>query len=173
MAEASTLRLSSEYSEPVSRMAPDDPRKMVKPFTAEEGIHLAATLNLTKCKQTTLLTQNVLSLAGSDQYGDTHDGAHFTRQLIIPPQLGGALSHRRAKNLSFLASKPAPALKSSFKDRDRFQRHSLSHLLNAKATGSQELPDGPEEATRLSVCNMEVSEWTKAQILRRGRGGET
>ncbi|EPQ20066.1 AP-3 complex subunit beta-2 [Myotis brandtii] len=87
--------------------------------------------------------------------------------------LSWALSHRCAKNLSFLASKPAPALKSSFKDRDRFQRHSLSHLLNAKATGSQELPDGPEEATRLSVCNMEVSEWTKAQIVRRGRGGET
>ncbi|EPQ20067.1 AP-3 complex subunit beta-2 [Myotis brandtii] len=50
VAQASTLWLSSEYSEHVSRIAPDDPRKMAKPLTAEEGIHPAATLNLTKSR---------------------------------------------------------------------------------------------------------------------------
>lgn len=82
-----------------------------------------------------------------------------------PDSLSSLLSHHRAKNLSFLASRSAPAWKSSFKDQDHFQRHSLFHLLNAKATSSQELPDWTQEATCLSVCNVEVSECTKAQIL--------
>lgn len=42
-------------------------------------------------------------------------------------------------------------------DRDHFQLGSLSHLLNAKATGYQELPDWPEEAPDPSVRNVEVS----------------
>lgn len=41
-------------------------------------------------------------------------------------------------------------------DRDHFQLGSLSHLLNAKATGYQELPDWPEEAPDPSVRNVEV-----------------
>ncbi|EPQ15290.1 AP-3 complex subunit beta-2 [Myotis brandtii] len=40
-------------------------------------------------------------------------------------------------------------------DRDHFQLGSLSHLLNAKATGYQELPDWPEEAPDPSVRNVE------------------
>ncbi|KAM4831502.1 AP-3 complex subunit beta-2 isoform X1 [Urocitellus parryii] len=159
MARASILWLIGEYCEHVPRMAPDVLRKMAKSFTAEEDIvklqviNLAAKLYLTNSKQTKLLTQYVLSLAKYDQNYDIRDRARFTRQLIVPSEQGGALS-RHAKKL-FLAPKPAPVLESSFKDRDHFQLGSLSHLLNAKATGYQELPDWPEEAPDPSVRNVE------------------
>uniref|UniRef100_A0A4X2L745 AP-3 complex subunit beta n=1 Tax=Vombatus ursinus TaxID=29139 RepID=A0A4X2L745_VOMUR len=165
MARASILWLIGEYCEHVPRIAPDVLRKMAKSFTAEEDIvklqviNLAAKLYLTNSKQTKLLTQYVLSLAKYDQNYDIRDRARFTRQLIVPSEQGGTLS-RHAKKL-FLAPKPAPVLESSFKDRDHFQLGSLSHLLNAKATGYQELPDWPEEAPDPSVRNVEVPEWTK------------
>ncbi|XP_054569172.1 AP-3 complex subunit beta-2 isoform X2 [Eptesicus fuscus] len=159
MARASILWLIGEYCEHVPKIAPDVLRKMAKSFTAEEDIvklqviNLAAKLYLTNSKQTKLLTQYVLSLAKYDQNYDIRDRARFTRQLIVPSEQGGALS-RHAKKL-FLAPKPAPVLESSFKDRDHFQLGSLSHLLNAKATGYQELPDWPEEAPDPSVRNVE------------------
>ncbi|XP_044518646.1 AP-3 complex subunit beta-2 isoform X1 [Gracilinanus agilis] len=159
MARASILWLIGEYCEHVPRIAPDVLRKMAKSFTAEEDIvklqviNLAAKLYLTNSKQTKLLTQYVLSLAKYDQNYDIRDRARFTRQLIVPSEQGGTLS-RHAKKL-FLAPKPAPVLESSFKDRDHFQLGSLSHLLNAKATGYQELPDWPEEAPDPSVRNVE------------------
>ncbi|XP_045052396.1 AP-3 complex subunit beta-2 isoform X6 [Desmodus rotundus] len=165
MARASILWLIGEYCEHVPKIAPDVLRKMAKSFTTEEDIvklqviNLAAKLYLTNSKQTKLLTQYVLSLAKYDQNYDIRDRARFTRQLIVPSEQGGALS-RHAKKL-FLAPKPAPVLESSFKDRDHFQLGSLSHLLNAKATGYQELPDWPEEAPDPSVRNVEVPEWTK------------
>ncbi|XP_074089171.1 AP-3 complex subunit beta-2 isoform X1 [Macrotis lagotis] len=165
MARASILWLIGEYCEHVPRIAPDVLRKMAKSFTAEEDIvklqviNLAAKLYLTNSKQTKLLTQYVLSLAKYDQNYDIRDRARFTRQLIVPSEQGGTLS-RHAKKL-FLAPKPAPVLESSFKDRDHFQLGSLSHLLNAKATGYQELPEWPEEAPDPSVRNVEVPEWTK------------
>uniref|UniRef100_A0A8D2B635 AP-3 complex subunit beta n=1 Tax=Sciurus vulgaris TaxID=55149 RepID=A0A8D2B635_SCIVU len=164
MARASILWLIGEYCEHVPKMAPDVLRKMAKSFTAEEDIvklqviNLAAKLYLTNSKQTKLLTQYVLSLAKYDQNYDIRDRARFTRQLIVPSEQGGALS-RHAKKL-FLAPKPAPVLESSFKDRDHFQLGSLSHLLNAKATGYQELPDWPEEAPDPSVRNVEEEDFS-------------
>lgn len=47
-------------------------------------------------------------------------------------------------------------------DRDHFQLGSLSHLLNAKAGGYQELPDWPETAPDPSVRNVEVKESVRA-----------
>ncbi|XP_007470116.1 PREDICTED: AP-3 complex subunit beta-2 isoform X3 [Lipotes vexillifer] len=176
MARASILWLIGEYCEHVPRIAPDVLRKMAKSFTAEEDIvklqviNLAAKLYLTNSKQTKLLTQYVLSLAKYDQNYDIRDRARFTRQLIVPSEQGGALS-RHAKKL-FLAPKPAPVLESSFKDRDHFQLGSLSHLLNAKATGYQELPDWPEEAPDPSVRNVEVPEWTKCSNREKRREKE-
>ena len=49
-----------------------------------------------------------------------------------------------------------------FADRDHFQLGSLSHLLNAKAGGYQELPDWPEAAPDPSVRNVEVKESVRA-----------
>ncbi|XP_044086657.1 AP-3 complex subunit beta-2 isoform X2 [Neovison vison] len=136
MARASILWLIGEYCEHVPKIAPDVLRKMAKSFTAEEDIVKLQVINLAA----------KLYLTNS-------------KQLIVPSEQGGALS-RHAKKL-FLAPKPAPVLESSFKDRDHFQLGSLSHLLNAKATGYQELPDWPEEAPDPSVRNVEVPEWTK------------
>ncbi|XP_062998959.1 AP-3 complex subunit beta-2 isoform X2 [Elgaria multicarinata webbii] len=165
MARASILWLIGEYCEHVPKIAPDVLRKMAKSFTCEEDIvklqviNLAAKLYLTNSKQSKLLTQYVLNLAKYDQNYDIRDRARFIRQLIVPTEKSGALS-KYAKKL-FLAQKPAPILESSFKDRDHFQLGSLSHLLNAKAVGYQELPDWPNEAPDPSVRNVEVPEWTK------------
>uniref|UniRef100_A0AAY4DNH7 AP-3 complex subunit beta n=1 Tax=Denticeps clupeoides TaxID=299321 RepID=A0AAY4DNH7_9TELE len=165
MARASILWLIGEYCEHVPKIAPDVLRKMAKTFTNEEDIvklqiiNLAAKLYLTNSKQTKLLTQYVLNLAKYDQNYDIRDRARFIRQLIVPTDKSGALS-KYAKKL-FLALKPAPVLESPFKDRDHFQLGSLSHLLNAKAGGYQELPDWPETAPDPSVRNVEVPEWTK------------
>ncbi|XP_037539015.1 AP-3 complex subunit beta-2 [Nematolebias whitei] len=162
MARASILWLIGEYCEHVPKIAPDVLRKMAKSFTSEEDIvklqiiNLAAKLYLTNSKQTKLLTQYVLNLAKYDQNYDIRDRARFIRQLIVPIEKSGALS-KYAKKL-FLALKPAPVLESPFKDRDHFQLGSLSHLLNAKAGGYQELPDWPEAAPDPSVRNVEVKE---------------
>ncbi|XP_030046240.1 AP-3 complex subunit beta-2 [Microcaecilia unicolor] len=169
MARASILWLIGEYCEHVPKIAPDVLRKMAKSFTNEEDIvklqiiNLAAKLYLTNSKQTKLLTQYVLNLAKYDQNYDIRDRTRFIRQLIVPTEKSGALN-KYAKKL-FLAQKPAPILESSFKDRDHFQLGSLSHLLNSKALGYQELPGWPEEAPDPSVRNVEVKEtvpeWTK------------
>ncbi|XP_078237234.1 AP-3 complex subunit beta-2 isoform X4 [Pogona vitticeps] len=165
MARASILWLIGEYCEHVPKIAPDVLRKMAKSFTSEEDIvklqviNLAAKLYLTNSKQSKLLTQYVLNLAKYDQNYDIRDRARFIRQLIVPTEKSGALN-KYAKKL-FLAQKPAPILESPFKDRDHFQLGSLSHLLNAKAVGYQELPDWPTEAPDPSVRNVEVPEWTK------------
>ncbi|XP_053092687.1 AP-3 complex subunit beta-2 isoform X11 [Pangasianodon hypophthalmus] len=162
MARASILWLIGEYCEHVPKIAPDVLRKMAKSFTNEEDIvklqiiNLAAKLYLTNSKQTKLLTQYVLNLAKYDQNYDIRDRARFIRQLIVPTDKSGALS-KYAKKL-FLALKPAPVLESPFKDRDHFQLGSLSHLLNTKAGGYQELPDWPESAPDPSVRNVEQEE---------------
>ncbi|XP_058850920.1 AP-3 complex subunit beta-2-like isoform X8 [Acipenser ruthenus] len=169
MARASILWLIGEYCEHVPKIAPDVLRKMAKSFTNEEDIvklqiiNLAAKLYLTNSKQTKLLTQYVLNLAKYDQNYDIRDRARFIRQLIVPTEKSGVLS-KYAKKL-FLALKPAPVFESPFKDRDHFQLGSLSHLLNAKATGYQELPAWPGMAPDPSVRNVEVKEavpeWTR------------
>ncbi|XP_076863052.1 AP-3 complex subunit beta-2 [Brachyhypopomus gauderio] len=162
MARASILWLIGEYCEHVPKIAPDVLRKMAKTFTNEEDIvklqilNLAAKLYLTNSKQTKLLTQYVLNLAKYDQNYDIRDRARFIRQLIVPTDKSGALS-KYAKKL-FLALKPAPVLESPFKDRDHFQLGSLSHLLNTKAGGYQELPEWPESAPDPSVRNVEQEE---------------
>lgn len=46
-------------------------------------------------------------------------------------------------------------------DLDQFQLGTLSHMINLKATGYQELPDWPEVAPDPSVRNVEtVMSWT-------------
>ncbi|XP_052400380.1 AP-3 complex subunit beta-2 isoform X3 [Carassius gibelio] len=165
MARASILWLIGEYCEHVPKIAPDVLRKMAKSFNNEEDIvklqiiNLAAKLYLTNSKQTKLLTQYVLNLAKYDQNYDIRDRARFIRQLIVPTDKSGALN-KYAKKL-FLALKPAPVLESPFKDRDHFQLGSLSHLLNAKAGGYQELPNWPESAPDPSVRNVEIPDWSK------------
>ncbi|XP_030598702.1 AP-3 complex subunit beta-1 isoform X2 [Archocentrus centrarchus] len=162
MARASILWLMGEYCEKVPKIAPDVLRKMAKTFTAEEDIvklqtvNLAAKLYLTNSKQTKLLTQYILNLGKYDQNYDIRDRTRFIRQLIVPNEKSGALSKYARRIL--LAPKPAPVLESAFKDRDRFQLGTLSHSLNLKATGYQELPDWPAVAPDQSVRNVEIAE---------------
>ncbi|KAM5192252.1 AP-3 complex subunit beta-1 [Mantella aurantiaca] len=173
MARASILWLIGEYCERVPKIAPDVLRKTAKTFTNEDDLvklqilNLAAKLYLTNSKQTKLLTQYILNLAKYDQNYDIRDRTRFVRQLIVPNEKSGALS-KYAKRI-FLAQKPAPVLESPFKDRDRFQLGTLSHTLNAKASGYLELSDWPEEAPDPSVRNVEVIEPTKTLGLLEGK----
>uniref|UniRef100_A0A3Q3AAS6 AP-3 complex subunit beta n=2 Tax=Kryptolebias marmoratus TaxID=37003 RepID=A0A3Q3AAS6_KRYMA len=165
MARASILWLMGEYCERVPKIAPDLLRKMAKTFTVEEDIvklqtvNLAAKLYLTNSKQTKLLTQYILNLGKYDQNYDIRDRTRFIRQLIVPNEKSGALS-RYARRI-LLAAKPAPVLESAFKDRDRFQLGTLSHSLNVKASGYQELSDWPVVAPDPTVRNVEVIEPVK------------
>ncbi|XP_073440245.1 AP-3 complex subunit beta-1 [Dendrobates tinctorius] len=168
MARASILWLIGEYCERVPKIAPDVLRKTAKSFTNEDDLvklqilNLAAKLYLTNSKQTKLLAQYILNLGKYDQNYDIRDRTRFVRQLIVPNEKSGALC-KYAKRI-FLAQKPAPVLESPFKDRDRFQLGTLSHTLNAKASGYLELSDWPEVAPDPSVRNVEVIEpattWT-------------
>uniref|UniRef100_A0AAY4EKX2 AP-3 complex subunit beta n=1 Tax=Denticeps clupeoides TaxID=299321 RepID=A0AAY4EKX2_9TELE len=168
MARASILWLIGEYCERVPKIAPDVLRKMAKTFTVEEDIvklqtvNLAAKLYLTNSKQTKLLTQYILNLGKYDQSYDIRDRTRFIRQLIVPNEKSGALSKYARRIL--LASKPAPMLESTFKDRDRFQLGTLSHTINSKATGYLELSDWPTAAPDSSVRNVEVMEPVKKEI---------
>uniref|UniRef100_A0A8C9AE57 AP-3 complex subunit beta n=1 Tax=Prolemur simus TaxID=1328070 RepID=A0A8C9AE57_PROSS len=170
VARASILWLIGENCERVPKIAPDVLRKMAKSFTSEDDLvklqilNLGAKLYLTNSKQTKLLTQYILNLGKYDQNYDIRDRTRFIRQLIVPNEKSGALS-KYAKKI-FLAQKPAPLLESPFKDRDHFQLGTLSHTLNAKATGYLELSNWPEVAPDPSVRNVEVielaKEWTPA-----------
>lgn len=169
MARASILWLIGEYSERVPKIAPDVLRKMAKVFINEEDIvklqilNLAAKLCITNSKQTKLLCQYVFNLSKYDQNYDIRDRARFLRQMILPGEKGGALT-KYAKKI-FLSTKPAPVLESKFKDRDQFQLGTLSHILNVKATGYQELPEWPEVAPDPSVRTVEVAmPWKETKI---------
>lgn len=161
MARASILWLLGEYADRVPKIAPDVLRKVAKTFIQEEDIvklqtlNLAAKLYLTNAKQTRLITQYVFSLAKYDQNYDIRDRVRFLRQLVMPHGETGGTLHKHAKKF-LLASKPAPVLQSKFEDRDHYQIGSLSHFINAKASGYQELPDFPEVAPDPSVRNVEV-----------------
>ncbi|XP_076039597.1 adaptor related protein complex 3 subunit ruby isoform X2 [Oratosquilla oratoria] len=164
MARASILWLLGEYSEKVPKIAPDVLRKMAKTFINEEDIvklqilNLATKLYLTNPKQTKLLCQYIYNLAKYDVNYDIRDRARLMRALVFPPQ--GHEDNKLAKHAKkiFLTTKPAPVQQSSFKDRDQFQLGTLSHLINARAVGYQDLPGFPDVPPDPSVRNVEVPE---------------
>jgi len=158
MAKGSILWLTGEYCSLVPKIAPDVLRKAAKAFPNEDDIvklqtvNLAAKLCIANPKQTKLLCQYVLNLAKYDQNYDIRDRARFLRQLVLPEE-GTALSKYAKKIL--LASKPAPVLESPFKGRTQWQLGSLSHAINAEASGYNPLPEFPEEAPDPSARNVE------------------
>ncbi|XP_031565931.1 AP-3 complex subunit beta-2-like [Actinia tenebrosa] len=173
MARASILWLLGEYAEKVPKIAPDVLRKSAKSFSAEEDIvklqilSLGTKLSITNPKQTKTLCHYVLNLAKYDQNYDVRDRARFIRQLILPGESAGHL-HKHLKKI-FLASKPPPVIESVFKDRQGFQLGSLSHIINAKANGYQELPDFPEVAPDSSVRNVEVEPVWQSSTSKKNR----
>eukprot|EP00731_Ephydatia_muelleri_P016792 Em0009g1216a len=99
-----------------------------------QTINLAAKLCTVNPKQTRLLCQYILNMAKYDQNYDVRDRARFLRQLVQPEgEQDTALSQYAKKIL--MATKPAPVLESNYKARAQWQLGSLSHLLNAQATG--------------------------------------
>lgn len=179
MARASILWLIGEYSERIPKVAPDVLRKMAKSFSSEDDVvklqilNLGAKLYVTNSKQTRTLNQYILQLAKYDQNFDIRDRARFLRFLLFPGEKteGSANLKKKAKKI-FLAEKPAPVLQSLFKDRSQYQLGSLSHMIDAKASGYQELPDFPEEQPDASVRNVEVETvWGNQFLLNKEKGG--
>ncbi|XP_062559042.1 AP-3 complex subunit beta-2 [Armigeres subalbatus] len=160
-ARASILWLIGEYNEKVPKIAPDVLRKLAKSFIDEQDVvklqvlNLAVKLYLTNPQQTELLCQYVFNLARYDQNYDIRDRARFLKQFIFPAGGKQTVLSQNAKNI-FLAEKPAPTLESKYHGRKRFQLGSLSHYLNMRANGYQDLPFFPEVAPDGSVRNVEV-----------------
>ena len=138
------------------KIAPDVLRKMAKSFPNEDAqvklqiLNLAVKLCLCNPKQTKLLAQYVFNLAKYDMNYDIRDRARFMRGFIFSEN---KLS-KYAKKI-FLAPKPAPFTESKFYNRQNYQLGSMSHYLNTKVCGYQDLPDFPEEAPDSTVRNVE------------------
>jgi len=160
-ARAAILWVVGEYSDRVPKVAPDVLRKMAKSFTSEEPqvkmqiLNLATKLVLTNPQQTQLLAQYVFNLAKYDKDYDLRDRARFMRAFIFPqPGQENNCIIKHSKKI-FLAPKPAPVSLSRFNDREIYQLGSMSHYLNSRAPGYQDLPDYPESAPDPSVRNVE------------------
>lgn len=162
MARASILWLIGEYSDYVPKIAPDVLRKMAKSFCDEvdivklQIINLAVKLFVTNQKQTSLLVQYILNLAKYDQNYDIRDRARFLKALTINSEKCPTLSKHAKKIL--LGSKPAPVLESAYKDSDQYQLGTLSHSINSRVNGYQELPDFPLQAPDPTVRNVEIKQ---------------
>jgi AP-3 complex subunit beta len=167
MARASILWLIGEYSDRVSKIAPDILRKMAKSFCDEENVvklqvlNLAAKLLITNPKQTTLLVQYVLNLAKYDQNYDIRDRARYLRTLLFNNDKCPVFGKHLKKIM--LVSKPAPVLQSMYKDSDQFQLSTLSHAISNRVNGYSELPDFPVEAPDPTVRNIELPVEVKNQ----------
>ncbi|CAF2695586.1 unnamed protein product [Rotaria sp. Silwood2] len=160
IARASILWLIGEYSDRISKLAPDVLRKMAKSFADEETIvkhqilNLAAKLYVVNAKQTHLLVQYVFNLAKYDTNYDTRDKARLLRALLIQTDKCPTLSKHAKKIL--LAPKPAPILESIIRDHDRYTLGTLSFVIGQKAVGYNDLPDFPLEPPDPSVRNVEI-----------------
>merc|ERR1740128_438479 len=160
-ARAAILWLVGEHCDKKggSKIAPDVLRVMAKSFSTEQDVvklqilNLASKLCLSNPKQTKVLCQYVFSLAKYDQSYDIRDRVRFLRYLVFPSNDQSKLA-KYAKKI-FLASKPAPVIESSFKDRDELQLGSLSHFLNTRAVGYMDLPAFPAVAPDPSVRDVE------------------
>lgn len=159
-ARASIIWLVGEYNEKVPKIAPDVLRKMAKTFVDEDDnvklqiLNLSIKLYLTNAQQISLLCQYVFTLARYDPNYDIRDRARFLRQFIFPANGSDTVLSKEASRI-FLAPKPAPILESKYRDRDYFQLGSLSHYLNQRATGYNDLPDFPTTAPDPTVRNIE------------------
>lgn len=160
-ARAAIIWLIGEYNQRVPTIAPDVLRKVAKSFPDEsntvklQALNLAVKLYLTNPEQTTLLSQYIFNLAKYDQNYDIRDRARFLRQFVFPDSGKETILSRNAKKI-FLATKPAPALESKHCGREKYQLGSLSHLLNMRATGYQDLPVFPEVAPDPTLRNIEL-----------------
>ena len=160
-ARAAIVWVVGEYTERIPKHSPDVLRKLAKTFCNEEVIvkqqivNLAVKLYLTNPEQTSLVAQYVFNLAKFDQNYDLRDRARFIRAILFPQGEPGKIS-KHAKKI-FLAAKPPPKIESQFSTRDEYQLGSLSHFINARANGYQDLPEYPEIPPDPKVRAVEVA----------------
>ncbi|XP_063718374.1 AP-3 complex subunit beta-2-like isoform X5 [Symsagittifera roscoffensis] len=159
-ARASILWMIGENCDKVQKYAPDVLRKFAKSFPNEEDIvklqvvNLAAKMLVTNSKQVKLLVQYVLTLARFDENYDIRDRSRLIRALVLPTN-GKNNLNKHAKKILF-CEKPAPVLCSNFQSRNEFRMNTLSHYLNQRCEGYEELPDWPTEKPDASVRNVEL-----------------
>eukprot|EP00095_Tigriopus_kingsejongensis_P009742 maker-scaffold1553_size35894-snap-gene-0.10 protein:Tk09742 transcript:maker-scaffold1553_size35894-snap-gene-0.10-mRNA-1 annotation:"ap-3 complex subunit beta-2" len=160
-ARAAIVWVLGEYNQRVPKIAPDVLRKMAKTFVNEtpevkmQVLNLSVKLCLTNREQTKLIAQYLFNLARYDQNYDIRDRARLMRAFVFPPP--GHETNKllqKAMNI-FLTPKPAPLNESKFKDREVYQLGSLSHFLNSRVNGYQDLPPFPTDAPDPSVRNVE------------------
>lgn len=158
-ARASILWLIGEYNLKVPHIASDVLRKLAKSFINEKDIvklqilNLAVKLYLTNPAPTELLRQYVFNLAKYDQNYDIRDRARFLKTVVDGQQ---TILTNSARNI-FLTMKQAPTLTGKYQNCRKFQLGSLSHYLNIKANGYQDLPSFPSIAPDTSVRNVKFS----------------
>ncbi|KAI8125182.1 AP-3 complex subunit beta-2 [Lucilia cuprina] len=159
-ARSAIIWLIGEYSEKVPKIAPDVLRKMAKTFVDEEDavklqvLNLSVKLYLTNPQQTSLLCQYVFTLARYDVNYDIRDRARFLKQFIFPSNGKSNVLSEVAKKV-FLSAKPAPTLESKYHTRNLYQLGSLSHYLNMRCSGYNDLPSFPQQPSDASVRNVE------------------
>lgn len=159
-ARSSILWLIGEYNDKVPNIAPDVLRKLAKTFVDEEDavklqvLNLAVKLYLTNPQQTSLLCQYVFTLARYDVNYDIRDRARFLKQFIFPVNSKSGVLSEAAKKV-FLSSKPAPTLESKYHTRNHYQLGSLSHYLDMRCTGYNDLPKFPEQSSDPAVRNVD------------------
>ncbi|KAM7350501.1 adaptor related protein complex 3 subunit ruby isoform 2-T3 [Cochliomyia hominivorax] len=159
-ARSSIIWLIGEYSEKVPKIAPDVLRKMAKTFVDEEDavklqvLNLSVKLYLTNPQQTSLLCQYVFTLARYDTNYDIRDRARFLKQFIFPSNGKSNVLSEAAKKV-FLSAKPAPTLESKYHTRNLYQLGSLSHYLNMRCTGYNDLPTFPQQPSDPTVRNVD------------------
>ncbi|CAD6190892.1 unnamed protein product [Caenorhabditis auriculariae] len=147
-ARACVIWLVATHVESVIDMAPDLLRQIAKNFSNEhemvkvEALKLAVKLWMVRRDECEKIVQYVLQLARFDLSYDVRDRCRFLRNLLFNTHI---LS-QHAEDV-FMAKKPAPALMSSFKERDQFQLGSLSHVLNQRCSHYKDLPPFSETST--------------------------
>ncbi|KAI6655328.1 AP-3 complex subunit beta-2-like [Oopsacas minuta] len=158
-ARASIIWIIGEHCHRIPLIAPDVLRKAAKMFLYEtdpvkhQTLNLAAKLVCLNSKQTRVLCQYVFSLGRFDQSYDIRDKSRLLRNILFPP--GDNIIHKYSKKL-IISHKPAPQLRSPYKDREQWQLGSLSHFLNIKVVGYKLLPDFPHKAPKSTVRDVFV-----------------
>ncbi|KAK5985650.1 Adaptin region [Trichostrongylus colubriformis] len=151
-ARACIIWLIATHVELVPNLAPDLLRILAKNFANEDQIVKVETLKLAvklwmirrdDCEK---LVQYVFQLARYDMSYDVRDRCRFLRNLLFNTTVLAAHAEQ-----IFMSKKPAPALQSSFKEREQFQLGTLSHALNQRCTRYQDLPDFPQVSSDASM----------------------
>ncbi|EPB66627.1 adaptin region [Ancylostoma ceylanicum] len=145
-ARACIVWLIATHVEKVPNVAPDLLRILAKNFINEdeivkvETLKLAVKLWMVRRQDCEKLVHYVFQLARFDLSYDVRDRCRFLRNLLF----NTAVLSQHAEEI-FMSKKPAPALQSSFKEREQFQLGTLSHVLNQRCVRYHDLPNFPQE----------------------------